>query len=271
MSNQAALYLRVSTQEQARSGVSMGAQEERLRAYCAAVGLDVASVIREEGVSAGKPLQARPGGDKMLKVLSANGAQHVVALKLDRLFRSTEDALYWTQQFEQRGITLHLADMGGQNLNTNSAMGRMMLTLLASFAEFEKNLIAERTAIALEHKKRNGKVYGHPPYGVDVSEDGKDLVPNEAEQKTLKYIFQWRGEGASLYVVATRLNDLGVPGKKGGKWHPATIAHIVRNDIYRDEADNLVPWPPNGKRMESAESQLIGQMMSVGKPGGEGE
>ncbi len=270
MSNQAVLYLRVSTQEQAKSGVSMGAQEERLRAYCAAVGLDVVHVVREEGVSAGRPLQARPGGDKMLRLLSANAAQHVVALKLDRLFRSTEDALHWAQQFEQRAITLHLADMGGQNLNTSSAMGRMMLTLLASFAEFEKNLIAERTAIALEHKKRNGKVYGHPPYGFDVSEDGKDLVPNEPEQKTLKYIFQWRGEGASLYVVATRLNDLGVPGKKGGKWHPATIAHIVRNDIYRKDADNLVPWPPSGKKPESAEGRLMGQMMNATTPTGDG-
>jgi len=96
-------------------------------------------------------------------------------------------------------------------------------------------------------------------------------VPSESEQKTLKYVFQWRGEGASLHVIATRLNDLGVPSKKGGKWHAATIAHIVGNDLYRQEADNLVPWPPSGKRVESAESRLMGQMMSVGTPGGEGE
>jgi DNA invertase Pin-like site-specific DNA recombinase len=71
----------------------------------------------------------------------------------------------------------------------------LMLTLLASFATFEKKLIAERTSAALEYKKRNGKVYGHAPYGLSVDSYGKKLVPNEAEQKTLKYIIEWRGEG----------------------------------------------------------------------------
>ncbi len=249
---------------------ALDVQEERLRAYCAAVGLDVVSVIREEGITAGRPLQARPAGARMLKMLAEGDAHHIVALKLDRLFRSTEDALHWTQDFEQRGLTLHLTDMGGQNLNTGSAMGRMMLTLLASFAEFEKNLIAERTATALQHKKRNGKVYGHAPYGFDISGDGKDLVPNESEQKTLKYIFQWRKEGASLHVVATRLNELGVPSKKGGKWHAATVAHIVNNDLYSQDADNLVPWPPGGKRVDSAESLFLEQMTNATTPTGNG-
>lgn len=203
----------------------------------------------------------------MLKMLAEGDAHHIVALKLDRLFRSTEDALHSTQEFEQRGFTLHLTDMGGQNLNTGSAMGRMMLTLLASFAEFEKNLIGERTSTALQHKKRNGKVYGHAPYGFDISEGGKDLVPSEPEQKTLKYIFLWRKEGASLHVITTRLNDLGVPSKKGGKWHAATVAHIVNNDLYRKDADNLVPWPPGGKKEESAEGRLIGKLVqTVGHP-----
>ena len=151
-------------------------------------------------------------------------------------------------------------------------MGRMMLTLLASFAEFEKNLIAERTSTALQHKKRNGKVYGPAPYGFDADTERRELVQNEAEQRTLKYIFQWREEGASLHVITTRLNDLGVPSKKGGKWHAATIAHIVNNDLYRKDADNLMPWPPGGKKSESAEGRLMGQMMGpVGTLGGDGD
>jgi len=207
----------------------------------------------------------------MLRTLVEGDAQHIVALKLDRLFRSTEDALHWTQEFERKGWTLHLTDMGGQNLNTGTAMGRMMLTLLASFAEFEKNLIAERTATALEHKKRNGKVYGHAPYGFSVSDTGKDLVPNDSEQRTLKYVFQWRDEGVSLHVIATRLNDLGVPSKKGGKWHAATVAHIVNNDLYRESADNLVPWPPSGKKVESAEGQLMGNLIQTAQTMGQPE
>jgi DNA invertase Pin-like site-specific DNA recombinase len=196
-------------------------------------------------------------------MLAEDEAQHIVALKLDRIFRSVEDALKWVQDFEQRGLTLHLADMGGQNLNTQTAMGRMMLLLLASCAEFEKNLVGERTASALQLRKANRQVYGHPPYGFDVSADKKNLIPNEREQKVLEQIFAWRADGLSLAKVTGRLNDLGVPSKKGGKWHPATVAHIVNNDLYREGAENLVPWPPGGKKRESAEARLIGQIIQT--------
>lgn len=193
-------------------------------------------------------------------MLAEHEANHVVALKLDRLFRSTEDALKQTSAWDAAGVVLHLTDMGGgQNINSQSAMGRMMLTLLASFAEFEKNLIAERTSAALEYKKRNGAVYGHAPYGYSIGGNGKKLVPNEAEQKTLKYIFQWRKEGASLHAISERLNDLSVPAKKGGKWHAATVAHIVNNDLYREQPDNLYPYQPPGKK-EPAESRFVGQL-----------
>ncbi len=168
---------------------------------------------------------------------------------------------YSTNETGAQGITLHLCDMGGTNLDTRSSMGKIMLTLLAAFAEFERTLIAERTSAALSHKKRNGQLYNHPPFG--FQREGKQLVPHEAEQKVLKHIFQCRKDGLSLYDIANRLNDLGVPSKKGGKWHAATIAHIVNNDLYRDPADNLIPWQPLKKPVEPAESQFLGQLAGV--------
>lgn len=76
-----------------------------------------------------------------------------MALKLDRLFRDAEDALHQTKAWDKAGIALHLVDMGGQTLNTATAMGRFFLNMMAGFAELERNLIAERTATALAHKK----------------------------------------------------------------------------------------------------------------------
>ena len=167
--NNTVCYARVSTLEQAHRGVSLDAQVERLTSYCSAMGLNVIAVIREEGVSAGKPLNTRPGGIRLINLLKDGQANHVVALKLDRLFRSTEDALKMTTSWDSKGIALHLCDMGGTNINTQSSVGKIMITLLASFAEFERTLIAERTASALAHKKKNRQAYNHLPYGSNVT------------------------------------------------------------------------------------------------------
>jgi len=149
----AVCYVRVSTEEQVRGRVSLAAQEERLAVYCRKTGLDIVEEIREEGVSGAKPLAARPGGERLLALLAKKKAKHVVALKLDRLFRDAEDALRQTKAWDKAEIALHLVDMEGQILNTATAMGRFFLNMMAAFAELERNLIAERTAAALAHKK----------------------------------------------------------------------------------------------------------------------
>lgn len=212
----AVCYIRVSTQEQANTGVSLAAQEERLRAYCTMQGLEVVAVVREEGVSGSKPLGSRPGGAEVLRMVARREVAHVVALKLDRLFRNAADALAQTEAWDKAGVGLHLVDMGGQSLNTSSAMGRMMLTMMAGFAEFERALIAERTASALAHKKAHRQAYAPTPFGFD--RDGGDLVPNDGEQDALGMMRRWRASGASLRDIAGRLTEAGIPSKRGGAW-----------------------------------------------------
>jgi len=133
----------------------------------------VADLIREEGVSASIPLAKRPAGARLLQWIGG-GIGHVVCLKLDRLFRDAEDALRQTKAWDRAGIALHMVDMGGASMNTASAMGRMFLTLMAGCAELERNLVAERTASVLAHKKQQGKVYNHTPYG--FQREGDRLV-----------------------------------------------------------------------------------------------
>lgn len=226
--NRALCYVRVSTVEQSKFGFSLDAQEERLRAYCRMAGLEVADLIREEGVSASITLAKRPAGAKLLKQVS--GGSHVVCLKLDRLFRDAEDALRQTKAWDKAGITLHLVDLGGQSLSTGSAMGRMFLTLMAGCAELERNLVAERTASVLAHKKQQGRVYNHTPYG--FHRIGDSLVVAVEEMAMVQLIRERREDGWSLAMIADAFNGDQVPGKNGGKWYARTVKNILDNSLY---------------------------------------
>src|SRR5687768_2282197 len=93
-------YVRVSTEEQAREGVSLEAQEAKLHAYCALQGLELVRIYRDEGISAGKPLASRPEGGALLAELARTGARHVIALKLDRLFRDAVDCLRTAREWD---------------------------------------------------------------------------------------------------------------------------------------------------------------------------
>ena len=229
MGDKAAVYVRVSTQEQATEGVSLEAQEDRIRAYCAMRGLELVAVVREEGVSGGKPLYTRPGGEELLRIVAQGKAEHVVVLKLDRLFRDAEDALRQTRAWDKAGVALHLVDMGGQTIDTRSATGRMVLTMMAAFAELERGVIRERTATALRYKKAAGQAYGPTPYG--YARRGAALVEVEAEQAVLSDIGAMRRAGLSLRSIARELTARRIPTKRGGTWEAATIARLLRNDL----------------------------------------
>jgi len=226
----AVLYIRVSTDEQARHGVSLDAQEERLRAYCAMRELEIVGVIRDEGVSAFKYLDKRPGGAELLRTIAQGKAAHVVALKLDRLFRNAGDALASTEKWSRAGVALHLVDMGGAAMDTTSATGRMMLTMLAGFAEFERTLTSERTRAALSYKRSKREAYAPTPYG--YSRTGTALQPHRAELATVARIREQSAGGASLAGIARRLNAEEVPTKQGGKWYASTVRYLLRNDLY---------------------------------------
>jgi DNA invertase Pin-like site-specific DNA recombinase len=226
----AVLYIRVSTDEQVRQGVSLGAQEERLRAYCTMRGLEVVDVIRDEGVSAFKHLHTRPGGAALLQAIAAGKAAHVVALKLDRLFRNAADALALTEKWNRAGVALHLVDMGGAAMDTASPTGRMMLTMLAGFAEFERALISERTAQALTYKRDQRQAYAPTPYG--YRRKGARLEAHRRELATVERIRKWAGQGMSFAAIARRLNADAVPTKRGGQWYASTVRYLVRNELY---------------------------------------
>ena len=228
-------YIRVSTAEQARSGLGLGAQSERIAAYAAMAGLELVDVIREEAVSGSVPLAERPAGATLLERLRAGEARHLIALKLDRLFRDAGDCLGQTRTWDKAGVALHFLDMGGQALNTASAMGRMFLTLSAAFAELERNVIGERTAAALAVKRQRGeKCGGAVPFGLTLGADGRTLVPVAREQAAIRMALKLETDGLSLRAICNALAKAG-HAPRGARWHSNTVLRILRR------ADRITP------------------------------
>ena len=198
-------YVRVSTEEQAREGVSLAAQRERIEAYAAYNHLNLTAVFVDEGVSAGTPLADRPAGRRLIDEITNGGIECVIAFKLDRLFRDAVECLETVRKtWREKGTALRLLDMGGQEVDTKTALGQFFLTVMAAAAEMERNLIKERTKAALDYKAQKGEWRGRVPFGFRINEDGK-LVEDEDAQRTIQAIKRSRRRsGTSFRELAQR-------------------------------------------------------------------
>jgi site-specific DNA recombinase len=228
-------YVRVSTDEQAREGLSLAMQEERIRSYCLLRGLELTAIYCDAGVSAGKPLSQRPEGARLLEALDAGDVSNVVGIKLDRLFRNAVDCLQTSSAWERAGVALHLIDLGGQAIDTRSAVGQFFLTVMAGAAEMERNLIRERTRSALEHKRGNGERLGATPLGFVTPEAGAPMEPVAEEMEAVRLILmRRRGRRKATYrAIAAELTDRGYRTKRGRQWHASTVRAIWgRRDRY---------------------------------------
>lgn len=224
----AVAYIRVSTNEQADEGVSMAAQEARIRAYCTLRGLDLVAVVIDAGVSAGKPMHTREGGSRVLGLVASGEVDSVVAFKLDRLFRDCCDCLDVTKAWDKRGVSLHLLDLGGQAVDTSTAIGRFFLTVMAGAAELERNQIRERTAAAMAHMKAEGLYTGgRVPYGHRLSADGSTLEEDENEQAVIREARILRAAGLSLRAVAVELDRRGFVSRTGKVYAAEQIKLIL--------------------------------------------
>ena len=220
-------YVRVSSLEQATEGVSLQAQETAVRAYCTMRGLELADLISDPAVSAGKPLSSRPGGARVLEMVKRGEVGAVVALKLDRLFRNAADCLEVTAAWDRCGAALHLVDLGGQAIDTSSAMGRFFLCVMAGAAEMERGLIRERTRMGMDHKRSKGERLGQVPYGYRPAADGVALEPEPDEQQVIGMIKSLRAGGLTLQAITDRLNADQVPAR-GQRWHATTIGRVIK-------------------------------------------
>jgi len=214
-------YLRVSSEEQARNGVSLEVQAASIQAWAISLHATVLMTFEDAGVS-GTGIRQRPGLQRAL-TLACERKAALVVYSLSRLSRSTKDTLQIAEKLDKAGADLVSLS---ERIDTTSASGKMIFRLMAILSEFERDQVAERTSAALQHKKAQGLVYSPVPYGYE--RQGDTLVPVEAEQNVLKLMLSLRNQGRSYAWIARYLTGRGIPTKNGGQWHPATVRGMVK-------------------------------------------
>jgi DNA invertase Pin-like site-specific DNA recombinase len=191
-------YIRVSTEDQAREGISLENQEVKIRAYASINDFELVEVICDEGAS-GKDLE-REGMAKLLHMVESRKVEAVIVYRLDRLSRRTLDTLSLIENLESKGIAFHSIS---EKVDTKSATGKFFLTIISAVAQMERDLIAERTKDALAHKKQNGEWTGRIPFGFRM--ENNRLVEDPEQIKVIQKAKRLRRSGKSLREISRAL------------------------------------------------------------------
>jgi site-specific DNA recombinase len=214
-------YIRVSTDEQARNGVSLDAQTASIQAWAEKANIRLVRLFEDAGIS-GTGIKQRPALQEALR-LSCEQKAVLVVYSLSRLSRSTKDTLQIAEKLDKAGADLVSLS---EKIDTTSASGKMIFRLMAVLNEFERDQVSERTSAALQHKKAKGLVYSPVPYGYE--RQGDRLVPVEKELQNLEMMKNFRNRGKSYRWIAGYLTEKKIPTKNGGQWHPTTIRAMLR-------------------------------------------
>jgi DNA invertase Pin-like site-specific DNA recombinase len=201
----AVLYCRVSKEQARTSGVTLEAQESRLRAYCLSLGLEVAAVVKDDGVSGAVPFAERPAGAQVRELFLAGACNltkgqrrgapsHLVAAKLDRFGRDTADLLSTVREYQGAGVAVHTSDEGGLVESLENDDAELLLTIRAAFASHERRKISTRTKAALSFKKSQGLRVGKIPLGMRLASDGKHLEPDPVTERAVRIMVENRRE-----------------------------------------------------------------------------
>jgi len=215
-------YVRVSTEKQADFGISLEAQEAKVRAMAVVQGADLVDVIIDAGESA-KSLN-RPGMARLLSLVDAGAIDSVIVAKLDRLTRSVKDLAELLERFARRGASLVSV---AESLDTGTAAGRLVLNIMVSVSQWEREAIGERTRDAMRHMKAKGARFGNVPFGFRIAEDRATLVEDAEEQAVLTKLRELRAVGYTLCQIAEELNAQGFRTRRGSLWRHQYIADLA--------------------------------------------
>ena len=208
-------YIRVSTEEQAKHGISLDMQRAKIAAYASLEDLDLIDTIADEGIS-GCSIKGRPGIQKVLEMVKSKQTKAVIVYKLDRLARNTIEALQVSRLLDRNGVALHSIT---EKLDTKSAMGRFFFTIMASIAEMERGIIGERIQGAMARKRQLGEACNNnPQYGFRIVDFM--VVPDQSEQNTIRRIHEHKDQGRTIWEtveILTRESRLNRKGKPFGK------------------------------------------------------
>jgi len=223
-----ALYCRVSTDEQAREGVSLEEQQERLQAYCKAMGWATRlHIYIDDGYSA-KNLD-RPELKKLIQAVKNGTVSRVLVTKLDRMSRKLLDLLNLIDLFSDYEVSFVSIS---ESFDTHTPSGRLTLQVLGAVAEFERERIRERVFENMLHAASTGKWLTQSPYGYNLVD--KALEINEREAEVVRKVYDWYvNEGLGYYAIAKSLNEEGIPSKHQKEWSIRAIKRMLSNPAYK--------------------------------------
>ena len=227
-----AIYIRVSTDEQAKEGYSIEAQLIKLKAFVVSQDgtLDESCIYIDDGYSAKN--MNRPAIKRLFKDAEKKKFDIVLVNSLDRWSRSLKDLLNSIDKLEKLGIYFKSAT---ESIGTTTPQEKLMFNILGSFAQFEREINAERTRMSMMKRFLEGRHNTTAMLGYDFSGKGKDskLVINGKEAEIVKYIFNtYLKEEIGLKSIAKRLNEKGILTKRGAKWDEKKVYKILINPIY---------------------------------------
>ena len=217
-------YVQVSTRDQAENGHSLDTQRAKIEAYATLHDLELSEVIVDDGQSA-KSLD-RPGMERLLGLIRRKAVTVVVIAKLDRITRSVRDLGDLVERFQRSGVEFaSVAD----NIDTSTASGRLVLNVMASVSQWEREAIGERTAEALAHiRARGGRVGRFIEFGYRLGDNGK-LAEDPHEQAAIRVMRELRSKGIAYAKIGEHLASRGFDGRNGQR----LSAKVVRSVVHR--------------------------------------
>lgn len=221
-----AIYIRVSTEDQAREGFSIPAQREKLLSYVHSQGWEVQAVYAEEGVSAKDT--KRPALSQLLQDIRTGEIDVVLVYRLDRLTRSVLDLYQLLQEFDRHAVHFKSCT---EVYDTTTAIGRLFITLVAALAQWERENLAERVKLGMSQMARERKRPGGPaPFGYNLVQG--TLVVNQREAAGVRSMFERYDRGESPRQIAEWANHSGLRGKNGASWSASAVLRLLKNPVY---------------------------------------
>jgi len=221
----AALYARVSTEDQAKEGFSLDAQMRRLEAYCRSREWMPAGSFIDEGCS-GRNTD-RPAYTEMMS--SAENWDVILVMKMDRIHRNSVNFTEMMNFLKKNGKEFNSIQ---EKFDTTTAMGRFVMDIIQRIAQLESEQIGERVKMGMQRKAKcgTGTLGSGHPYGYVYSGNGLEIEPEEAS--TVRMIYELRAGGSSAAEITRTLNGSRIPAKKGGVWNRQSVHGILRNPLY---------------------------------------
>ena len=223
----AGLYIRVSTEDQAREGFSLPEQEKRLRAMCEYKGYEIYKLYKDAGISA-KTGNYRPAFEELLQDIRDKKCNTIVVLKLDRLTRSVYDMEGIMKFLDENNAYL---DCANEEINTTNSSGKMVARLLTTVSQNEIERTSERTKVGLAGAIKEGHIPARAPLGYKHID--KKLVPDPLTKGIVIRIYNLYFEGKSYFNIATIFNEEKVLGKTN--WCDTGILRIISNEVYKGD------------------------------------